>query len=243
MHSPNEADLDNLLDQAWRNYQDGDKAALDNIYELLMPFCLRVSSKTCGRYIGNDEEEASIARMAVVETLEKYNPQRGSFLLFLGRVIRNRIIDYKRQEKRRRIIPFSFLDNKNLLMDEVDEGFFEEIIDDLARKQEILKLKSLLQEFNISFEDLVNFSPRQNKTRDTAQKIALIIAENEDLRRHLLDKKLLPMRDLENKWKVDRKVADRYRKFIITATLIQWYEFPYLKSYVLPAKGVNKNGF
>jgi len=243
MNSPNEAELDNLLNQAWKNYRDGDKAALDNIYDILMPFCLRVSSKTCGRYIGNEEEEASIARMAVLEALEKFNPAKGTFLVFLGKVIRNRIIDYKRKEKRKSIIPFSFLVRSGtILTDDVDDSFFENIIDDMARKQEIDKLKKLLQEFNISFEELVQVSPRQARTRENAQKIALLIAKNEDLRRYLMERKLLPMKDLEDKWKVDRKVADRYRKFIITAALIHSHEFFYLKSYVLPAAGGDGNG-
>ena len=245
MDSPNAAQRDNLINQAWENYRDGDKTAIDDIYDILMPFCLRVSSKTCGRYVDNGEEEASIANMAIVEALDKFNPAKGSFLVFLGQIIRNRIIDYKRKESKKSIIPFSFLSKggATFFTEDVDDSFFEGIIDDLARKQEIDSLKILLLEFNISFEELVQISPRQVKTRENVQKIALLIAENEHLNNYLMERKLLPMKDLEEKWNVNRKIADRYRKFIITAVLIHLYDFPYLKTYVLPVTRGDENGW
>lgn len=238
MYSPCSTEFDNLINQAWQDYQNGDKSALDDIYVKLLPFCLRVSSKTCNRYISEQDEEAGIARMAFLEALEKYNPNQGRFIIFLGQVIRNRIIDYKRKEKNRNILPFSFLAREGSSMAEaVDNSFFEGIIDDLARKQEIEALKKLLLDFNIGFKDLAGVSPRQIKTRENAQRIAMLIAGNEELNSYLIKKKMLPMKDLEERWQVNRKIADRYRKFIIATTLIYLNEFPYLQSYVLPVTG------
>lgn len=77
MFSPEPTSLNSMLDQVWKDYHNGDKEALNNIYEHLMPFCLRVSSKTCGRYITDHDEEASIARLAILEALEKYDPAKG----------------------------------------------------------------------------------------------------------------------------------------------------------------------
>ncbi|MDD3024873.1 MAG: sigma factor [Syntrophomonadaceae bacterium] len=238
----NTVEYDNLINQAWRDYQNGANSALDDIYVVLMPFCLRVSSKTCNRYISEQDEEAGIARMAFLEALEKYDIEQGRFLLFLGNVIRNRIIDYKRKEKKRNLLTFSFLTREGSDMAEaVDNSFFEGIMDDLARKQEIEKLNKLLLEFNIGFKDLAGVSPRQAKTRVNAQKIAMLIAENEELKSYLMEKKMLPMKELEARWQVNRKIADRYRKFIIATTLIYLYEFPYLKSYVLPMTRGDEN--
>ncbi len=242
MHSPDKTELDNLLNQVWEDYRTGDKAALDNIFDQLMPFCLSVSSKTCGRYINEYDEEASIARLAILEAMEKYDPVKGSYIVFLGQVIRSRIIDYKRKEKKQSLIPFTFFSrNGSNLTEDVDDNYFELILDDLARKQEITRLEKLLVDFNICFTDLAQVSPRQRKSKHSAYEIASLIAKEPELSTYLFEKKMPPMREMEDKWKLNRKLADRYRKFIIAAALIELNDFPYLKSYLLPLQGGDKN--
>ena len=179
MYSPKQTNLNRMLDQVWKDYHNGNKEALNNIYEHLMPFCLRVCSNTCGRYITDHDEEASIARLAIIETLEKYDPARGSGLVFLGQTIRTRIIDYKRKEKKHSLLPITFLTSKETrLTGAVDDYFFEEILDNLARSQEIEKLKYILGGFNISFEDLVQVSPRQARSRQKVNRVIDIILAN-----------------------------------------------------------------
>lgn len=242
MYSSADKDYDILVTKAWQDYQHGKQSALDDIYIDLLPFCLRVSSKTCNRYISEQDEEAGIARMAFMEALEKYKSDQGRFLYFLGQVVRNRIIDYKRKEKNRKLLPFSFFMKQGGSWEEVvDSSFFESIIDDLARKQEIAALQELLAAFNIGFSDLAGISPRQAKTRENAQKIAWLIASNEELNKYMLEKKMLPVKEMEEKWQVSRKIAERYRKFIIATALIYHNEFPCLQSYVLPLRGGEKN--
>lgn len=242
MYSPEQTNLNNMLNQVWKDYHNGDKEALNNIYEHLMPFCLRVCSKTCGRYITDHDEEASIARLAVIETLEKYDPAKGPGLVFLGQTIRTRIIDYKRKEKKHSLLPITLLTSKgNSLTEKVDDGFFEDILDDLARSQEIEKLKCILSDFNIGFEDLVHVSPRQARSRQNVNRVIDIIVANGDLSSYLMEKKMLPIKELEETWQISRKLADRYRKYIVTAVIIQLNDFPYLKSFILPeARGKQK---
>lgn len=243
MYSPAHVEIESAINQVCEAYKAGDKNALDNIYDVLMPFSLHVCSRTCGRYIHDEDEEASIARLAILEALEKYQADKGSFFIFLGHIIRSRIIDFKRKEKKQGIIPFKFLSkNGSSLSEKIDDRFFEGIIDDLARQQEIKKLKEMLLDFDICFEELVQVSPRQPKSRENAHKIACLIAEQEELKAYLLAKKQLPLKELESNWQINRKAADRYRKYIITAVLINIYDFPYLQGYLLPVQGVNNNG-
>jgi RNA polymerase sigma factor len=242
MRSNAALELNNSLNQLWEDYRAGDPVALDHIFQKLMPFCLRVCAKTCGRYIRENDDEASIARLVVVEAMDKYDPDKGTLPVFIGQIIRNRIIDFKRKERKQGIIPFSLLSrDTSRFGQEVEEHFYEEILDDIARRQEIDKLKGLLQAFQITFEELVTLSPRQQKTRQSAQQIAQIIAGNELLSGFLLKKKALPLKELEENWLVNRKVADRYRKFIIATALIYLFDFPYLIDYVLPLKGGQEN--
>lgn len=242
MFSPHNKELDTQLRQIREDYQHGDKSALDELFAGLMPFCLKVCSKTCGYYVNEFDEEASISRLAMIEALERYDPDKGAFLFFLGQVIRSRIIDLKRKEKKHSLIPFTFLSqNGSHLTEIVDERFFEEIIDDLARKEEISRLKKILQDYDICFEDLANASPRQPKSRHNAQYIAGLLANEPQLRSYLLERKMIPIKELEEKWKINRKIVDRYRKFIITTAIIQIYDFPYLQNYLLPVQRGEKN--
>lgn len=235
-------DANDPLYQQWLDYRGGNQAALDNIFKKLMPFCLRVCSKTCGKYIHDSDDEASIARLALVEALDKYDPDKGTMMVFIGQVVRNRIIDFRRKERKQGIIPFTLLSRKAVGFDhEVDDCFFEEILDDIARRQEIDELRNLLQTFNITFEELANISPQQQKTRQSAQQIAQIIADHEELSNYLFKKKSLPLKELEENWLINRKVADRYRKYIIAAVLIYINDFPLLQDYILPLKGGRTN--
>lgn len=219
--------------EAWYRYQDQGNTVIDDIYEDIMPFCLRVCSRTCGRYIDSSDEEASIARLALIEAFEKYNPKRGSMLLYLGFVIKNRIIDFKRSEDRR-LIPLSALQRDDQEQYEIiDDVTVEGIIDDLSRQQDIERFRRMLEEFGICFEDLAKSSPKQTKTLRASRQIARAIAESKEMTQYLQDKKMVPVRMLEKRMPLNRKLVDRYRKFIIASALIIIDDITCLKPYVL----------
>ena len=158
-------ELETIARHTWQDYHSGNKAALSDFYSNVMPFCLRVSSKTCGKYIDEFDEEASITRLALIEAFEKYNPQRGSILFYLAQVVRSRIIDYQRREKRRPI-PISVLSQKEYSeIAAIKENQVEEILEDISRQEEINRFRTLLSEFDIDFVDLVDNGPKQARAR------------------------------------------------------------------------------
>lgn len=234
MSTAEPSQLERVALNAWHRYQSEGNTAIDDVYEDIMPFCLRVCSRTCGRYINSSDEEASIARVALIEAFEKYNPERGSILLYLGFVIKNRIIDYRRSEDRHSLIPLSALqrDEKDHY-EVIDDTTVEEIIEDLSRQQDIVRFKQVLNEYGITFEDLAKASPRQQKTLKASRQIARAIAESREITQYLQDKKMLPVRLLEKRMPINRKITDRYRKFIIASALIIIADIACLKPYVL----------
>ncbi|MDD2586461.1 MAG: sigma factor [Syntrophomonadaceae bacterium] len=230
-------DLENRIYRAWEVYTDGDNSVIDDVYDIIFPFCLRVCSKTCGQFIDSGDEETSVARLALLEAFEGYNPERGRFLVYLAQVIKNRLIDYKRSEKKHFSIPLSFLQKGHEGASEyIDEDYIENIIDGLARQDEIVQLKNILREYDIEFSELVDSSPRQAKTRAKAREIAWSIANNDVTIDYFLKKKKLPVKMLENNFGFNRKLIDRYRKFIVTSTIIILSDFQCLKAYVIPEK-------
>lgn len=226
--------LERLVYEGWQKYHAGDKDALSDIYGGLMPFCLRVCSRTCGTYISDSDEEASIARVSIIEAFDHYEPEKGPLLFYLGRVIRNRLIDYKRSEKSKNIIFWAdFSENHYTAEDHV----LEDLVEEMARRHQIQEFIALLGSYGISVAELTRSSPRQTRTREKAKMICCKIAADSQMRNYLLDKKMLPAKLLEERGFFKRKILDRYRRYIIAGALILIYDFNYLKPYVWPNKG------
>lgn len=224
--------LENRIYQGWEEYDAGNTNAIEDIYHELIPFCLRVCSKVCGRFINDNDEESSIAHLSILEAFSSYDPNKGKILVYLARVIRNRIIDFKRSEKKKQFLSLWEVD---AALPIIQERQIDDIVEELARKQEIESLGQLLQAYNIKFSDLPRSSPRHNKTREEAKKISLKIASEPLYQSYLLEKKQLPIKMLEEREMINRKLVDRYRRYIIANALIIIYDFSYLKSYVLPS--------
>lgn len=235
-------ELETIARHTWQDYHSGNKAALSDFYSNVMPFCLRISSKTCGKYINEFDEEASITRLALIEAFEKYNPQRGSILFYLAQVVRSRVIDHQRREKCRPV-PMAVLPEKDYNeIAAIRENQVEEILDDISRQEEIHRFRILLNEFEIDFRDLVDNGPKQSRARDKANAIAWLIAGDEEVISLLLKNKTIPLKLLERKYAVNRKTVDRYRKYIIASVLVAVYDLPTLKAYIEPQRKENKNG-
>lgn len=242
MSTAEPAQLEKITVSVWRQYKEGNTTAIEDRYEQIMPFCLRVCSRTCGRYIDDSDEEASIARMAMLEAFDKYEPQRGNLLLYLGYVIRNRIIDYKRSEEKRYHTPISAFNRDDpRLMRGDEQDLAEQILDDLARKQDIDRFQAALQPYDIELEDLVRGSPRQKKTLEAALAVAGMIAQDTEMTDYLQEKRMIPIRMLENRHNANRKIIDRYRKFIIASSLILIRDIQCLKPYISNRKGGRNN--
>ena len=233
MIRPNKNEINALVRSCVQRYQAGDKNALDDVYEHLSQFCLRVISKTCSKYINPNDEEAGIIANVILDALEKYHFDRGSFMVYLGQAVRNRTIDGLRKEKRIPSVTVYSLD-ADIMPSGTEKVFFEDIIDDIARKQEIHVFEQLLASFELSSGELVNVSPRQSKTREQAQRAAWLIAQDSELSSYLIAKGMLPHKVLEEKFNLNRGILDRYRKYIIAAVLIHVNDLGYLKPYVLP---------
>lgn len=231
-------EIKDLVSGCVQKYQAGDKNALDSIYENLSQFCRKVISKTRGKYINPDDEEAGMISNVILDAVEKYNVDRGSFMVYLGQAVRNRTVDELRKEKRTPAVTVSF-DN---MSPGIEENYFEDFIDDIARKQEIQAFEQLLAGFAVNFRDLASISPRHTKTREQALRAAWLIAQDNELSSYLITKGTLPQRHLEEKFNLNRSMLERYRKYIIAVVLIHVNDLGYLKQYVLPVQRRENNG-
>lgn len=225
-------DWNRIIEERWKRYQAGEEDALEEVLSYLMEFSLRVASKTCCAFINPQDEEAGIARLALWEAFQKFDPEKGVFLVFLGRVIRHRLIDFKRHQSRFK--KYLFYDDWSYAGEETVEQQVEVVIDELARQQEIQSLARELQPFGISFAELPRVSPRQRKTREEALAAAGFIAGDPELRDYLMERKMLPIALLVERFPAKRKLLDRFRKYIITAAIVFIGDYTCVKEYVVP---------
>lgn len=218
------------IEQIWKRNREGEEEALEQVLPNLIDFSLRVASRTCGAYIYPDDEEAGIAQIALWEAVQKYDPGKGGLLLYIGKVVRNRLIDFKRKQiVQRRFLPGEIASR---IREPDFDNQIEVIIDDIARSQEINRLSQELQGFGIVFNELPKFSPRQVKTRKEALAAARKLVEDQELLEFLNAKKMMPLSMLEKSYGINRKVLDRYRKYIITTALILSGDYSCLKVYL-----------
>lgn len=220
--------------EAWRRYRGGEADAIEDAYQLVFPFCLRVAGKTCGRFVTGEDEEASIARMAFLEAFEQYEPERGPLFVYVGRVVRSRLIDYGRREKKQRTIPFSSFFDGEREREWAEDSDLESVLLEMARSQEIERLAAMLQACGISFADVARASPKHWSVRQAVRQVAAILSADEELMNHLLQSGELPLRKLEKEYGLNRKMMERHRKFIIAVAFILYFDLECLKEYVSP---------
>jgi RNA polymerase sigma factor len=232
------------LGQLLHKAKSGDKEAKEIIIADYIPFILKIAAKVCGRFLRiGEDDEISISLMAFNEAIDKYQSDKSSsFLSFAEMVIRRRLVDFYRKEKRGREILFSDFTEDG--QDDESQGDYywlervkaQEQFDDQEasreRKEEIISLHKILNEYGISFGDLVKNCPKHEDARKRAILVAITIALNPDFRNYLLSRKSLPLKDLVSQVNVSRKTLERQRKYIIALALILIGDFPYLQDYL-----------
>jgi RNA polymerase sigma factor len=220
--------------------QQGDRLLLNEIIDSYKPFIAKNVSSVCKRYIYESDDEFSIGLIAFNEAIEKYSPERGSSLIsFAEVIIKRRVIDYiRKQTKNQHVsidLTYSSFEDESAGMVIVNELSLEEYkkkSDEELRRDEIIRFQALLTSFDLSFSDLVENSPKHADARANAIIVAKLLVDDKDLKSFLIEKKRLPIKQLEKKVNVSRKTIERNRKYIIAIALILSNDYVYLNDYL-----------
>ncbi len=227
-----------LLDKS----QNGDQAARNQLIETYTPFVLRITSQAARRYIeiGRDEE-FSIALMGFNEAISHFDASRNSnFLGFAETIIRRRLIDYFRSQKSSAASvswsQFDVVDDEDNVINYAEvtssTAAFAAQEEQSNRRLEIEMYSEQLETFSISFEDLVEISPKHADARDNALSVARLVVADPELKQYLFDKRALPLKQLEGRVAVSRKTIERQRKYIIALVVLLDGDYPYLQAYL-----------
>ncbi|MBH9968941.1 RNA polymerase sigma factor SigI [Rossellomorea oryzaecorticis] len=220
--------------------QEGDEKLLNLVINDYKPFIKKTVSSVCKRYIYESDDEFSIGLIAFHDAIYKYNNERGSsFISFAEVIIKRKVIDYIRKNGRAENVSI----DKKLIEDEenasgltieqvVSVEEYEKQEDSLKRREEIMEFQDQLSQYNLSFTDLVEQSPKHEDARINAIEIARIVVTSKELMNYLIEKKRLPIKKLEKQVNVSRKTIERNRKYIIAISLIMIGDYVYLKDYL-----------
>lgn len=172
------------------------------------------------------DDELSIAMIAFHEAIGGYAKHRGSFLKYASMLIRSRLIDYARKERRHRQTvsldaPAAGEESASLgetLPEERDHP--EESAHRQATRQEIEELSRQMESFGVSLSDVADNCPKQQRTLAACRQALQYARENPELFDVLLHTKKLPVGQLAAGSGVERKTLERHRKYMVALLLI-----------------------
>lgn len=232
-----------IIRSVYQAKDDLDKA--DELIRDYIPFIRSEASKCISRFCSEQDDEFSIAMIAFHEAIMGYQHDRGAFLPYAAMLIRNRIIDFQRKEIRHQdniSLNEQLNDSDQTLMDKIADkrDYIQESSNLEATKQEIQQLSAIMADFGVSFSDVADNSPKQDRTLEACAKAICYAAEHKDLLDRMLKTKKLPLAQLVSGAKVERKTLERHRKYILVMLLIQTNGYEIIRGHLrhaLQSKG------
>ena len=202
---------------------------------------LRTAATVSRHYVGKSDDEWSVALCAFNRAIDLYDGTKGDFLPFAQMLIRRERVDAWRQEARHSsemsVAPEVFDGSAD--PDEDDGSVYLAVVrESMEASQrslhdEIVAANAMLEEYGFRFFDLTECSPQQEKTRrECAAAIRGLLKDPPLLVSLLRQNRKLPMSELYKLSGVSRKTLDRYRKYIIMASLILSDDYPQLAGYL-----------
>ncbi|HWO74921.1 MAG TPA: RNA polymerase sigma-I factor [Bacillus sp. (in: firmicutes)] len=221
--------------------QNGEEHLRDQLLETYQPFIKKAVSKVCKRYVTESDDEFSIGLIAFNHAIDQFSVDKGSsFLPFANVIIQRRVIDYIRTQNK---IPVISMDeeetedepSQSSILSSVSIKEYERQNESNQRRFEILSFTNLLKDYDISFQDLVDQTPKHQDARTNAIMVAKVLSQNKRLLEEFFESKKIPVKELTKIVSVSRKTIERNRKYIIGMTLILTGDFPFLKDYMKEA--------
>jgi len=217
-----------------------DNAYLESFIETNEAFIINITSKITGIYITRSSEQWSISLSAFCEAVKSYSLEKGSFYAFAELVIKRRLIDnLKSQSKYKNEIsvnPYNFecdyseeFEDKQISYSQVSDISYTP---NNNIKYEIEAITQVLKKYNIAFFELVEVSPKAEKTKKACAIAIATVIKSSELLTELKDKKTLPIKKIQKLSNLPQKILERHRKYIIAGVEIISGDYPYLSEYL-----------
>ena len=204
---------------------------------------LRLTSKILKRGITFSDDEWSIGLIAVSEAMDSFDPSKGDFWSYASVVVKSRLTDMFRKQKKNSVevsvSPEAFSgevneenENLNIQIEVTDKIAVESLGSNDGLKLEIEALNQELSEYNISFEELYEASPKSVKTRESCRTVIGSVFLPPPLIKLIKDTGKLPIKEIIARVPVSSKIIDRHRKYLIAVSVILDGDYPLISEYV-----------
>ena len=97
-----------------------------------------------------------------------------------------------------------------------------------------------MADFGVSFSDVADNSPKQERTQAACARAVMYASENGELLDELLDTKKLPLSKLVLGSGIERKTLERHRKYILAMLLIHTNGYEIIRGHI--RRGLRKRG-
>lgn len=240
--------LEKAIEEKLQSAKNGNKYHREELLNASKPFILRVATKVCQRRLewGRDDE-LSVSLIAMDEAINRYDLVKEiPFLAYARIVIRSRLMDFFRKESKHQSISledYKLSDGEYLQQTPMEAAkAWENYVAERAakeRQEEVKEFGCYLAQFGLSYNELVQASPKHRDTRETLTKVAWDLATNENLINQLIDKKRLPLAELTVLTGIKRKTLERGRRYIVALALLIYHreKFIYIYSYLKLVNG------
>ena len=166
----------------------------DDLIRDHIPFIRSEAAKYTSRPCTEQDDEFSIAMIAFHEAILGYERSKGAFFSYASLLIRSRLIDHQRKEARHRghlsLYAENTEDDRPIIEEIADsQDYYEESASLEATRQEIEELSAVLAQFGVSFSDVADHSPRQERTLEACASAIRCAAEDSQLLHELLQTK------------------------------------------------------
>lgn len=229
-----------ILNQLLKEAREGDDRSRENIIASHQVFVKQMVAKNLGVYEDiYARDEYAVGLIALNEAIDSYKPGLLSFRSFAARVIRRRLIDYIRSQKKHR--------NQVLYMDEAAQGNICEPSsdprEDIHTRLEMDAFVSSLARFGISMADLIKETPKHSDSKQLCIKVAWLVCSDDELIDHFTKYNTLPNKKIISKLRLNIKTIERHRKYIIAICLILLSDLDEMKAYITDLyKGGDRDG-
>lgn len=207
------------------------------------PFIAAAVEKVTGRYVSyGQDEELSIGLMAFDEAIVHYEQEKGSFLGFAQNIIRKRLIDYYRKEKKHQVVTYMSEYTSDeadaeevfdyvIAAEEAQNKYYQEEVNQL-RRQELVQLKEELSVWGLKLDDVAKSSPKHTGTKSSYLDIVKYIIDRPELVKKIKNKQYLPIAEIEEGTKLPRKTIERARNYVVAAMIILTGDYYCIREFI-----------
>lgn len=218
------------MDSVLLSLEDRDRFIEDN-----KAFIYGTAYKVCKRKLSwENDDELSVSLIAFNQACNAYKADKGNFYSYAKVIIRNALIDYFRKMNN---TPCVIFDNEEEDLEYIDYknsmNHFQVQLENNKRAEEIIMFSKELSEYKLDFNSILKSSPSHKDTRDSLLNLAFACAREETILTYIKQKKLLPVKEIMILTGSNRKLIEKWRKYILILILIlSSDEYPYIKSYL-----------